>query len=136
MMCKRKYKILLVDDDPHMLEMNEYLLKSEGYQVTTAMCGDSAIEAMEKDAFDVVVTDLFMGKANGFAVLKRAKELDPNIIVMIITGSFDVRNAIEAIRLDADDYLLKSFTEDDLVERVAHCLKRRALKKKQLNSAA
>ena len=136
MMCKRKYKILLVDDDPHMLKLNNDLLESEGYKVTTAMCGNSAIEAMEKDAFDVVVTDLFMGKANGFAVLKRAKELDPNIIVMIITGSFDVRNAIEAIRLDADDYLLKSFREDDMVQRVAHWLERRALKQKNMHSAA
>ena len=136
MMCKKKYKVLLVDDDLHMLTLNSGLLESEGYQVTTAICGEKAIEAMGKDVFDVVVTDLFMGKSNGLEVLKRAKELDPSTLVMIITGSFDIRHAIEAIRLDVDDYLLKSFREDDLVQRVAHCLEQRALKQKNIYSAA
>ena len=111
-MDKSKYKVLLVDDDPRMLKTNTDLLESEGYQFTTAVCGENAIAAMEKNDFDLVITDLIMDELNGISVLKKAKELDPNRIVIIITGSFDVRHAIEAIRLDVDDYLLKSFTED------------------------
>lgn len=119
---KRQYRILLVDDDPQLLKTTHNLLKIKGYQVTTAACGESAIEAMEEGVFDLVITDLIMGKVTGLSVLKRAKELDPSRTVMITTGSFEVRHAIEAIRLGVDDYLLKPYRVDELTKRVSHCL--------------
>ncbi len=121
-MGKRKYRILLVDDDPQLLKTTQDLLKIKGFQVTTADCGENAIEALEKETYDLVITDLIMGKVTGLSVLKRAKELDSNRAVMITTGSLDVRHAIEAIRLGVDDYLLKPYRVDELTKRVSHCL--------------
>jgi DNA-binding response OmpR family regulator len=123
-MGKRKYRILLVEDDPQLLKTTHDLLKTKGYKVTTADCGENAIEAMEKESFDLVITDLIMKKVTGLSVLKRAKEFDSNRTVMITTGSFDVRHAIEAIRLDVDDYLLKPYRVDELIKRVSHCLEK------------
>ena len=121
---KRIYRILLVEDDPQLLKTTNDLLKIKGYQVTTAACGEMAIEAMEKESFDLVVTDLIMGELNGLAVLKKAKELEPNRTVLIITGSLDVKHAIEAIRHDVDDYLLKPYRVNELLKRVSHCLEK------------
>ena len=133
---KEKDKILLVDDDPHILKTNNDILESEGYLVTTAVCGEDAIEKMEKADFDLVITDLIMGEVNGLAVLKRAKEFDPNRQVIIITGSLDIMHAIEAIRLDVDDYLLKPFRGDDFLQRIFHCLERETDRQDNNSSAA
>lgn len=123
---KRKDRILLVDDDQHILRINNDILGSEGYTTTTASCGENAIEVMEKENFDLVITDLIMGQVNGLAVLKRAKELKSDMAVIITTGSLDVRYAIEAIRLNVDDYLLKPYGMYEFIERVSHCLKKGA----------
>jgi DNA-binding NtrC family response regulator len=123
-LIKRKERILLVDDDQHILRINNDVLENEGYKITTASCGEHAIEMMEKENFDLVVTDLIMGQVNGLAVLQRAKELNPDRPVIITTGSLDVRYAIEAIRLNVDDYLLKPYGMSEFIERVSHCLKK------------
>ena len=119
---KSKYRILLVEDDQQLLKITNDLLRIKGYQVTTAVSGEQAIAAMEKESFDLVVTDLIMGVLNGLAVLKKAKELEPHRTVLIITGSLDVKHAIEAICHDVDDYLLKPYRVDELLKRVSHCL--------------
>ena len=119
---KRKYRILLVEDDQQLLKTTNDLLRIKGYQVTTAVSGEQAIAAMEKESFDLVVTDLIMGVLNGLAVLKKAKELEPHRTVLIITGSLDVKHAIEAICLDVDDYLLKPYRVNELLKRVSQCL--------------
>jgi DNA-binding NtrC family response regulator len=121
---KKKYKILLVDDEPHILKIGIDLLESKGYQVFTAVCGENAIEIMEQENFDLVITDLIMGQVNGLAVLKRAKELNPDRAVIITTGSLDVKYAIEAIRLNVNDYLLKPDGIYEFIERISHCLKK------------
>ena len=73
--AKNQHSILLVDDNPHILELNHEVLSDEGYQLTKVTSGESAIEALEKKHFDLVITDLNMGKVSGLKVLKRAKEL-------------------------------------------------------------
>ena len=133
---KGKYRILLVEDDLQLLKTTNDLLKIKGYQVTTAVSGEQAIAAMEKDFFDLVITDLIMGKVTGLEVLKRSKELDTNRTVMITTGSFDVKHAIEAIRLDVDDYLLKPYRVDELIKKISHCLGKSTGKQSNQLSAA
>ena len=117
-----QYNILLVDDDPNILAVNNDILASEGYKVTTAKSGETAIEALGEKRFDLVITDINMGKISGISVLKKAKELNPATMVILTTGNTDVNYAIEALRLHADDYLLKPFRMHELLERVAHCL--------------
>lgn len=120
---QRNYNILLVDDDSHMLEVIDEILLEENYQVTRATSGEAAIELLNTKDFDLVITDLNMGKANGIAVLKRAKELNHETMVIIMTGNTDVAFAIEALRLDADDYLLKPFNIDYFLDRVSIALR-------------
>ena len=120
---QRNYNILLVDDDSHMLEVIDEILLEENYQVIRATSGEAAIELLNTKDFDLVITDLNMGKANGIAVLKRAKELNHETMVIIMTGNTDVAFAIEALRLDADDYLLKPFNIDYFLDRVSIALR-------------
>ena len=120
---QRNYNILLVDDDSHMLEVIDEILLEENYQVTRATSGEAAIELLNTKDFDLVITDLNMGKANGIAVLKRAKELNHETMVIIMTGNTDVAFAIEALRFDADDYLLKPFNIDYFLDRVSIALR-------------
>ena len=116
-----QHKILLVDDNPHILELNRQVLSDEGYQLTKVTSGEGAIEALEKQHFDMVITDINMGKVNGLKVLKRAKELHPEIKVIVTTGNTDIQYAIEALRLHADDYILKPFRVYSLAKSVADC---------------
>jgi DNA-binding response OmpR family regulator len=119
----RKYNILLADDDSHMLGVIDEILVDENYQVIRATSGEAAIELLNTKDFDLVITDLNMGKANGIAVLKKAKELNHDTMVIIMTGNTDVAFAIEALRLDADDYLLKPFNIDYFLDRVSIALR-------------
>ncbi len=121
---ERSGKILLVEDDPHLLYVTYEILEYENYQVTTAINGEAAINALSKNDFDLVITDLNLGQVSGISILKKAKELNPGTTVIIMTGNIDVAYAIEALRLNADDYLLKPFNLYDLLDRVSLCLKK------------
>lgn len=59
---EKKYRILLVDDDEHILTMNYDLLESKGYEVITVGCGENALEVLENEDFDLIITDLIMGR--------------------------------------------------------------------------
>ncbi|MEE9504618.1 MAG: response regulator, partial [Thermodesulfobacteriota bacterium] len=74
--------------------------------------------------FDLVITDINLGKVNGIAVLKKAKELHPETMVIIMTGSLNADYAIEAMQLGANDYLFKPFGLNDFLERVSKCLEK------------
>jgi len=106
---QRNYTILLVEDNSHLLKVIYDILKSKGYQVTTATSGEKAVEALNTNDFDLVITDINMGKVNGISILKKVKELNHETMVIIMTGSLDVNFGIEALRLDAADYILKPF---------------------------
>ena len=125
-----QYSILLVDDDPHILELNREILSGEGYTLTKATSGESAIEALEKQHFDMVITDINMGSVSGIKVLKRAKELHPEAKVIVTTGNPDVQYAIEALRFHADDYILKPYSIHWLIKRVSECFTQSESRKK------
>jgi DNA-binding response OmpR family regulator len=124
------YKILLVDDDRLILQSISSALKQEGYHVTTAADGEKAIELIEENDFDLILTDLVMDPVDGMEVLKKAKETKPEIIVIILTGFGDLISAIEALRLKADDYLLKPCEPEELSFRISSCLEKMELKRK------
>ncbi len=132
----KEYSILLVDDNLHILELYEEILSGEGYKLTRAKNGEMAIEALEKQPFDMIITDLNMGKVDGLEVLKRAKELHPETMVIVMTGNTDIEYAIDALRLHADDYILKPFRIPHLLKRVSHCFALLENKKKNKMSAA
>ena len=116
-------RILLVDDDPNIRKATSWALKDEGYDVTPVADGGLAIDVLGHKDFGLVITDLMMPVRDGFAVLRRAKALNPETRVIIMTGNQDRNSKELARRLNADDYILKPFSLKDLKTRVAHCLK-------------
>jgi two-component system sensor histidine kinase/response regulator len=121
---KRQYSILLVDDDPHIVNVIGNNLEETGYQVTRADSGEKALELLDKTRFDLVIADMVMGQIDGMQVLEKAKELHPGTVVMILTGLGDLASAIDAFRLGVDDYLLKPLMLEELHFRVEDCLKK------------
>lgn len=120
----RQYRLLLVDDDPFILTGIGKDLESEEFEVNTAESGEKAVQLLEKAAFDLVITDLVMGGIDGIKVLKKAKAINPDTMVIILTGYGDMSSAIDALRLDADDYLLKPCDSAEIKFRVTKCLER------------
>ena len=117
-----KYNLLLVDDDPFILEGIGSDLEYRGYQVTRAASGEKAVTLLETFYFDLVITDLIMGHTGGIQVLQKAKQLHSNAKVMILTGFGDMNSAIDALRYQADDYLLKPCESEEMLLRVKNCL--------------
>ena len=121
------YKILLVDRDPHSLNEIGNFLDSEDYLATKASSAEEAIEMLNKKNFDLVVTD-------NLSILKKVKELKPEMMVMILTSDYDVTLAIDALRLGADDYLLKPFAKAELLKNVTYCLEKLELRRRNSKS--
>ena len=120
----KQYNLLLVDDDPIILEGLGEDLENRGYLVTRASSGDRAMELLHRSDFDLVITDLVMEKTDGIQVLKRSKEIDATIMVIVLTGFGDMLSAIEALRNQADDYMLKPCESAEMFFRVERCLEK------------
>jgi len=126
----KKYKILLVDDDIIVIKGISLYLEQKGYHVFTANSGRAAIEILQTSTFDMVLTDLVMPDIDGFQVLKKAKKLYPEIMVLVMTGFGDVKFAIDCLRLGADDYMLKHNEPEEMLFRVKSCLVKLEIKRK------
>ena len=111
-------KILLVDDEAVFTTNMGKLLTNRGYKVTAANSGDAAIQALEKENFDVVVLDLKMPGMDGLATLKEIKKLGLFTETLILTGHGSIDTALEAIKLGAYDYLTKPCEIDDLMGKI------------------
>lgn len=122
--------ILLVDDEEVIRKSFGEDLSDGGYTVSTAESGEAAIEKLKNNHFNLVVTDLMMEGINGLQLLKEVKEVDPEIVVIILTGFGDMTSAIEALRLGADDYLLKPCKTEELLIRISRCLERQEANRK------
>jgi DNA-binding NtrC family response regulator len=121
----RQYNLLLVDDDPFILEGLGEDLENHGYHVTRASSGDRAMELLRhRSDFDLVITDLVMEKTDGIQVLKRSKEIDATVMVIVLTGFGNLLSAIEALRNQADDYMLKPCESAEMFFRVERCLEK------------
>jgi DNA-binding NtrC family response regulator len=111
-------RILLVDDEVVFTTNMSKLLTNRGYRVTAVNSGDSAIQAMEKENFDVVVLDLKMPGMDGITTLKEIKKLGLFTETLILTGHGSIDTALEAIKLGAYDYLTKPCEIDELVNKI------------------
>ncbi|MDM8535248.1 response regulator [Desulfobacterales bacterium HSG17] len=122
--------ILLVDDEESILNSFCKDFEYEGYTVGTASSGEQAVTKLQNSHFDLVITDLVMPGVDGIGVLKEATKNVPDICVIILTGYGDLTSAVKALRLGADDYLLKPCDTDELLLRVSRCLEKQdALRK-------
>ncbi|MDO9041389.1 MAG: response regulator [Desulfocapsaceae bacterium] len=111
--------ILVVDDDPVIRKMLEKRLEKEGYEVLIAEDGYQARKMLPQQHIDVVLTDLMMpGSIGGIEVLDIAKNLNPNIEVILITAHSSIDTAVEAMKKGAADYLEKPINFDELFLRL------------------
>jgi DNA-binding NtrC family response regulator len=107
-------RILIVDDEKAILIALRGLFGKEGYEVDTASSGEEAVKKIEGGRFHVVVTDLSMDGITGMQVLERARALDPDLAVVMITAHGSEKAAVQAMKLGAADYLPKPFDNDEL----------------------
>lgn len=126
----KKYNILLVDDDDLILKSLGPALEGRGYEVATSDNGAEAIEMITGSHYDMVITDLVMTPVDGIEVLKKSKEIRPEILVIILTGFGDMGSSIDALRLDADNYMLKPCEPEELYFRVSNCFRKLELRRK------
>jgi len=121
--------VLVVDDEASMRELLEIVLQNDGYHVTAVADSDAAVEALDREIFDVVLTDLRIGSEReaGMRLLSWIKEHAPSTPSIMITAHGSVESAIEAMKLGAADYLMKPFKNDEI-----RLLVRRAIEKRDL----
>jgi len=120
-------KILVVDDEQSLRDVLSIMLKRAGYAVTSAMDGEEAIELLNKEIFDLVITDLRMPKIDGMEVLKAVKSASPGTVVLIITAFASADSAVEAMKQGAYDYLTKPFQVDEVQLIIRNALEKRRL---------
>jgi DNA-binding NtrC family response regulator len=122
-------RILIVDDEATAVENLAHVCRKEGYEVTTRTTGQGALDALEKNRYDIVLSDLRMEKVDGMAILRRSKELDPETVVIIITGFATLDSAIEAMKAGAFHYISKPFRLDEVREVVRNAMEMVNLKR-------
>jgi DNA-binding NtrC family response regulator len=109
-----KPKILIVDDEPDICKALEFLLKREDYAVTSVNSGEDAIERLKAEVFDIVITDLKMGRVDGITVLEKSKETNPDTPVIMMTAFASIETAVEAMKRGATDYIVKPFLNEEI----------------------
>lgn len=123
-----KPKILIVDDELIARENLEHILKREGYNIISVESGVKALHQLEKQEFDLVLTDLRMQQIDGMDVLERSKSLYPDTEVIMITGYATVSSAVEAMKKGAYYYLSKPYNIEEARILVKKALEKRKLK--------
>jgi DNA-binding NtrC family response regulator len=120
-------KILLVDDDPIILDSLGGFLRLEGYDVTEAAGVQQAIDHMKGSQFNLVITDVSMPAGDGFELLRYARAQHPETVVILLTGYGTIESAVEAIKQGAYDYLTKPVIDDDVRLAVQRSLQQQRL---------
>lgn len=119
--------ILLVDDEEIILTSIGWVLEKDNFKVTTATNGQEAINNLQARQYDLVITDLMMPGIDGITVLKQAKDLYPDIGVIILTGYGDVSSAVKTLKLGADDYLQKPCDNNELIYKAKRSFEKQDL---------
>ena len=123
-------RILVVDDSPDTLELIKRILKEQGYRIVTAGGVGEALEILGPSEFDLVITDIKMPGANGFELLRHIKENYRDIGVLLVTGFPALEDAVKGIKIGAEEYLVKPFTDAELLNAVTQSLEKIRLRKK------
>lgn len=124
----QEIKIIVVDDEPSVLESFKMILKIKDYIVDTFPDGPSAIANLKKGIYDMAFIDLRLPIMDGLEILKKIKEIDPDIEVVIVTAYATEASHANAITLGALEYLRKPFLMEEIYELVDRGLRRRRSK--------
>jgi len=126
-----KGNLLVVDDNDRLRGTMAEMIRQEGYSVEQAGTGEEALEILKRKPFDLITVDMVMPGMSGAQVVQRARELRPELAIVVITGHPTVESAIASIKADVTDYLVKPCTLDDLVAVIARAMQERARQEKR-----
>lgn len=121
-----KPRILVVDDEEDLLLLYKNILKKD-FNMTPASRGADAVKRASEEHFDLVILDVMMPGMNGIEVLKKIKEIDVSMEVIMVTASKEVRPAVDCLKFGAFDYIIKPFEIEDLLSTVKNALERRKI---------
>jgi len=130
--ARRPPRILVVDDERSMRELLAIVLRREGYEVLLAENGRTAIDTLEREPVDLLISDIKMPDLSGVDVLRAAKKIDQDILGIMVTAFASTETAVEAMRLGACDYLSKPFDVDLLRMKVREKIENRQLRQENV----
>jgi DNA-binding NtrC family response regulator len=122
-----KGRVLVVDDDAGMCQLLKRVLEKESLEIFNVPSGEKALEILEREEFDLVIADIKLPGIDGLELLKQAKYLYPDLMVIMITAYAKIESAVEAMKIGAYDYLTKPFRNDELRLVVAKALERQRI---------
>ena len=120
-----KPRVLLVEDDAGLRASLAAALEELLFEVDPVADGLQAVQKIKESVYDLLLTDLRLPGLGGEEVLRQAKALYPDLIVIVITGYGDIRNAVNTMKLGATDYIQKPFVKDEVILRVQKALEER-----------
>lgn len=124
---KPRARVLIVDDEPNIRMVLLRALADPAYELAEAASAEAALEIFVRDGADVILSDLQMPWMSGLDLLRQAKEIDDTVGFIMLTGAGTMQDTIEALRLSADEYLLKPFNLDEVSLSVEKALRHRRL---------
>lgn len=127
-MAEEKVKIIVIDDEPSVLESFKMILKIKDYEVDTFSDGPSALSQLKPNVYDLAFVDLKLPGMDGIQILQKIKEIDPTIEVAIVTAYATEASHANAITLGALEYLRKPFLMEEIYELVERGLRKRRSK--------
>jgi DNA-binding response OmpR family regulator len=127
-MINKKKRILIVDDDIHILQMIQRILEIEGYDVSAAESGEAALSMFNEVKPSLVLLDLLLPGMEGIEVCRYIRQFS-KIPIIIVTGKCTIGEKVEGLNLGADDYITKPFSTQELIARIAAAIRRSNLQK-------
>lgn len=115
-------KILIAEDDELILRTIEHKLKKEGFDIILTRNGKEAIESIEKESVDLVITDIMMPFASGIEILSAIKSLNKKIPTIVLSSMGQEEIVIDAFDLGASDFMVKPFSPNELLLRIKRLL--------------
>ncbi len=117
-----KKKILVIEDNPMVVKSLEFKLTKEGYEVTTAIDGRSAMEELETNSFDLILTDLMLPFVSGIQLIEHIKKNYPTIPIIVLSTATQEDIITDAFNMGVDDFISKPFSPNELTLRVKRSL--------------
>jgi DNA-binding NtrC family response regulator len=125
-------KILFVDDEKSILELLKKVFIKEGYSVKISISAKKAFELIDENDFDLILTDIRLPQKSGMDILKYVMKKKPEIPVIMMTAYGTIKQAVEAFKIGAVDYVVKPFDLEELKIIVAHGIEKRKLKEENI----
>ena len=119
--------VLVVDDEQDVLQTLESMLNELNFNTIIASNGDKAMEIIENNKIDVVLSDIYMPETDGFELLNNVRAFDKEIVFLMITGKPTIETAVQSIREGAYDYITKPFDLEDLRIKINRCIEKKKL---------